>query len=309
MARVLVMGAGAVGGYYGACLARGGHDVAFVGRGANLEALQRDGLHVTGAMGEFRVPPVNATDDPAGVDERDLVLLCVKSYDIEAAVDVMRGCGGLVLTLQNGVEAPYLVRERLGDVVLAGSTGIVADVPDPGHVHVVSAYAWIRFGEPEGGGVTDRVGRLKEWLTVEGVEPIAVDDARVSLWEKMALMCGMAGLTTLHQRPMGEIVGDAELRGVFIELVRECERVARAHGVPLSDDFVEQRMAYADRIDAAAMSSMSRDFARGRRIELDTFNGAVVRMGAELGVPVPRNTEVYEGIRAASGSDAYGRSS
>ena len=127
-----------------------------------------------------------------------------------------------------------------------------------------------------------------------------MDDARIALWEKMALMCGMAGLTTLHQRPMGEILMNPDLRWAFTEILGECENIARARGVPLPDDFVALRLRYADRIDPAAMSSMSRDFARGRRIELDTFNGAIVRIGAELGIPVPHNRAVYDGIRALS---------
>jgi 2-dehydropantoate 2-reductase len=114
----------------------------------------------------------------------------------------------------------------------------------------------------------------------------------------MALMCGMAGLTSLHQRPMGEILADPTLRTTFEEIVRECEEVARARGVPLLESFHEGRLRYAQGIDPAAMSSMSRDLARGRRVELETFNGTIVRMGAELGVDVPQNAAVYDGIRA-----------
>lgn len=296
---MLVMGTGAVGGYYGACLLRAGHDVTFVARGANLEALRAGGLRVTGAMGEFGSDSVIATHRPESV-EADLVLMCVKNYDLAPAAEAVRGSGGVVLTMQNGVEAPERARALLGDVVVAGSTGIVADLPDPGHVHCVSAYAWVRFGEFGGGGVTDRVERIGRWLDVEGVEPIPVPDARIALWEKMSLMCGMAGLTTLHQRPMGEILGDKDLRASFVAIVGECDAVARGRGVPLPDGFVESRMTYGGGIDPAAMSSMSRDFARGRPIELETFNGAIVRMGAELGLDVPVNTAVYKGIRAAT---------
>jgi 2-dehydropantoate 2-reductase len=167
-------------------------------------------------------------------------------------------------------------------------------------VHVTSSYAWVKFGEPDGGGVSQRVLQVRTWLDVDGVDPIPAPDARVALWEKMALMCGMAGLTTLHQRPMGEILGDPELRRTFGSILRECETVARARGVPLADDFIEQRIAYAESIDPAAMSSMSRDFARGRPIEIETFNGAIVRMGAELGIDVGSNRAVYDGILAAS---------
>ncbi len=297
MSDVLVMGAGAIGGYYGACLVRAGHDVTFVARGANLHALRSDGLRVTGAMGDISVDSVRATDDTSGV-RADLVLMCVKNYDLSDAARAVLGAGGVVVTLQNGVDAPNVAREVLGDVVLAGTTGIVADLPEPGHVHVVSAYAWVRFGEWDGGGVSERVERVHGWMDADGIEAIAVPDARVALWEKMTLMCAMAGLTTLYQRPMGEILGDPSTREEFIAIFRECERVARAQDVRLPGDFIEQRIAYAERIDPAAMSSMSRDFARGRKIELETFNGAIVRMGAELGIDVPANCAVYDGIRA-----------
>ena len=297
--RVLVMGTGAVGAYYGACLLRGGRDVTFVARGANLDALRSNGLRVSGAMGNFSFDRVDAVE-ASEAGSADLVLLCVKNYDLEDAARAIAGAGEVYLTLQNGVDAPLVAREVLGDVVVVGSTGIVADYPEPGHVHCVSAYAWMRFGEMEGGDISERVDRTNDCLSVDGIEPIPVPDARIALWEKMSLMCGMAGLTTLLQRPMGEILGDPELRGRFESIVGECEAVARTKGVPLSKDFLSDRMGYADRIDPGAMSSMSRDFARGKRIELDTFNGAIVRLGAELGIEVPANAAVCEGIRAKS---------
>ncbi len=293
MARVSVIGAGAVGGYFGACLQRAGHDVSFVARGDNLATLRERGVRVTGAMGDFIVEPVQAAET---APDADLVLMCVKAYDLAAAGGLAAG-GDAFLTLQNGVDAPNIARDILGDRVLAGSTGIVADLAEPGHVHVVSSYAWIRFGEPTGSGVTDRVRRAHAILDVDGIEAIAEPDARIALWDKMALMCGMAGLTTLHQRPMGEILG-GELRKTFEAIVRECETIARELGVALPEAFFDKRMHYAERIDRSAMSSMSRDLARGKRIELETFNGAIVRMGAELGIDVPANREVYEAISA-----------
>ena len=299
MTQILVLGAGAVGGYYGACLVRAEHDVTFVARGANLEALRSRGLSVTGAMGDIDTGAVRATDDPSGV-RADLVLMGVKNYDLPDAVRAVAGSGGVVLTMQNGVDAPDVARDVLGDVVIAGTTGIVADLPEPGHVHVMSAYAWVRFGEWVTSGFSERVERVHGWMDVDGIDAIAVPDARVALWEKMTLMCGMAGLTTLYQRPMGEILGDPSTREEFVTIFGECETVARAKHVDLPDDFIEQRIAYAEKIDPAAMSSMSRDFARGRKIEIETFNGAIVRMGAELGIDVPANRAVYEGIVAAA---------
>src|SRR5205085_4193179 len=121
-------------------------------RGAGLEALRTSGLRVTGAMGSFDVAPVESTEAPSG--DFELVLACVKNYDLDDACEALRDCSGLVLTLQNGVEAPYRARKILGDRVLAGTTGIVDDMPSPGLVEVTSSYAWVRLGEPDGGGIS-----------------------------------------------------------------------------------------------------------------------------------------------------------
>lgn len=304
MTRVLVFGTGAVGGYYGACLQRAGCSVVFVARGDNQRVLRSEGLRVTGAMGEISLDRVDAVEVASG--DFDLILFCVKNYDLQTGAEAIAGCGGLVMTMQNGVEAPYRMRELIGDRVLAGSTGIVADLSEPAHVDVTSSYAWIRFGEPDGTGLSDRVKGAEAILAVEGIEPRAEADVRVALWEKMALMCGMAGLTTLHQRPMGEILTDPSLRSDFECIVRECESVARARGVVLPADFFDDRLTYASRIEPESMSSMSRDFVRGRRIELDTFNGALVRMAREAAIEVPRNEAVNEQLSAAT-SDRQGR--
>lgn len=295
---VLIVGAGAIGAYFGACLQRGGRKVAHIARGANLQALRTDGIRVTGARGTFETGPVEASDDPGSLPDAGIALLCVKNYDLEGVCEGVAGRASLYVTLQNGVDAPEVAAHLLGDVVLAGSTGIVADLAGPGHVHLTSDYAWIAFGERDGAGVSDRARRALEVLEVDGIEPRTVDDARVALWEKMALMCGMAGLTTLHNKPMGEILADEELAATFRQIVTECFEVASASGVALPEEFVDKRMHYAGRIDPEAMSSMSRDFQRGRRIELETFNGAVVRFGREFGIEVPANRSVYDAIAA-----------
>jgi len=300
VARVLVVGAGGVGGAFGAALAQAGHDVVFVARGANLEALRDRGLLVTGARGTISLPVVAATDDPADAGERDLVLLTVKSYDLEDAAWAVAPCGGIVLTLQNGVDAAERVREVLGDVVLAGTTGIVADLTEPGRVEVVSTYARITFGEPDGGW-TARTDLVHGWLSAGGwIESQPQQDVRVALWTKMSLICAMAGLTTLYGRPVGEILSDPHGAATWRRIVEEVEGVGRAAGVPLPPDLVAERMEYSSRIDPGATSSMSRDRARGKRLEVDHLNGAIVRAGERVGVPVPVNEAVYAGIRLAA---------
>ncbi|HVE91869.1 MAG TPA: 2-dehydropantoate 2-reductase [Actinomycetota bacterium] len=300
MARVLVVGAGGVGGAFGAAMAQAGHDVVFVARGANLQALRTGGLKVIGARGDFTLPKVQATDTAAEAGDRDLILLTVKSYDLEEAAETVRSCGGIVLTLQNGVDAAERVRGVLGDVALAGTTGIVADLEEPGLVRVVSTYSRIIFGEPEGVW-SSRTEAVHEWLSAGGwIDSQPREDVRIALWEKMALICAMGGLTTLYDQPMGPILSDPHGRATFRTVVEEVEAVGRARGVPLPAGLVEDRLAYAGTVDPQATSSMSRDLRRGKRVEVDHLNGAIVRMGAELGVPVPVNTAVYAGIRLAA---------
>lgn len=291
------MGTGGVGGAFGAALQDAGHDVVFVARGDDLRALREGGLRVSGNVPRIVLGEVRATDDPSDAGERDLTLLGVKTYDLPDAVEAIRPCGGLVLTLQNGVTAPDRVREALGDVCLAGSTGIVADLAGPGRVEVVSSYARIRFGEPDG-GASERVERVAGWLRRSPritVEPQA--DVREELWRKMALICAMAGLTTLYRSPVGPVLADPGGRATFRRALEEVESVARAKGAPVPDGFVEERMRYADGIDPRATSSMSRDLARGKRLEVDDLNGAIVGMGRELATPVPVNEAVDAGIR------------
>lgn len=308
MARVLVMGTGAVGGYYGGAMAAAGHEVVFVARGENLAALRSGGLRVTGARASFSLDEVSATDEPSTAGERDLVVMCVKSYDLSDAAAACKPNGGVVLTLQNGVDAAERVNAAVGaEVALAGTTGIVADLTEPGHVDVVSSYAWIRFGEPSGvwSSRTELVG---SWLSQGGrIDAQPLEDVRPALWEKMAVICGLAGLTTLYLRPIGAILADPHGRATYRRIVSEVFEVGRASGVPLGEDFIESRMHYVDGIDPAATASMSRDFRRGRRLEVDTIHGAIVRMGSSLGVPVPVHEAVYAGIRLSPRPGTSGR--
>lgn len=280
--------------------------MVFVARGENLRAMRAEGLRVTGRRGPIVLGEVRATDDPREAGERDLVLLTVKTYDLSEAVEDVRPCGGLVLTLQNGVQAPERVRGILGDVCLAGSTGIVADLAEPGRVEVRSPYARIRFGEIDGGR-SERVERVEGWLARGGwISAEPQNDIRIELWRKMALICAMAGLTTLYRSPIGPILADVAARATFRRLVEEVEAVGRAKGVPLPDGFAEERMRYADGIDPGATSSMSRDLLRGKRLELDALNGWIVEAGRDLGVPVPLNDAVVAGVRLLASPEATG---
>lgn len=298
MARVLIMGAGGVGGYFGAALADSGHDVVFVARGSNLDALRASGLRVTGSR-EILLPSVAAVPEAASAGACDLVLLCVKSYDLEEASRAVAACGGLAVTLQNGVDAADRARTILGDAVLAGSTNIVADLEAPGHVRLLSRYARIRFGEPEG-GLSERVAMVAGWLDVPGIEPDPREDVRIALWEKMATICAVAGTTTMCRAPVGAVLADPSGVATFRRLTEECETVARAQGVPLPADFTAQRLSYASGIDPAATSSMLRDLLRGKRVEIEHLNGHIVRLARERHLDVPVNEAVLAAVRIAA---------
>lgn len=291
------MGAGAVGGYYGGRLAAAGEDVWFVARGRHLEALQTRGLRVQSAHGDFALQPVRAVGDPAQLSGPvDLVLFCVKSWDTEPAAEALRPIVGRetgILTLQNGVENEDKLAAAFGpERVLAGATQIEVTIVEPGLIAHTSPFARIRFGE-WAAGRTPRAERVLATLRRAGLDAEIVDDVRRMLWEKFVFLTAAAGLTTLTRSPMGEIRSHPLVRELLRQTIAEVVAVGRAHGVNLPPEAEAQALAVIDGAPATMKSSMQRDLERGNRLEVEALNGAVVRLGRQVGIPTPANFAVY----------------
>ncbi|MDH3288737.1 MAG: 2-dehydropantoate 2-reductase [Betaproteobacteria bacterium] len=296
--KILVMGSGGVGGFYGGRLAHAGCDVTFVARGAHLEAMRKHGLVIENEpQGDIRLPQVKVTDDPATVGPVDLVLIAVKLWDTEAAARAVKtivGPSTAVLSLQNGVIKDDILRRELGDEAVIGGVGYVATrISRPGVIHQTGTMQRAMIGEYDGRR-TPRVEALLEALLRAGIQAEIVPDIRRTLWEKYTFLVGLSATTTTMRMPIGPIRKNAQTRAFLLDLMREVVTVGRAHGVALPEDYAEQRLAFADTVPEDMTSSMHHDLDSGNRLEVEWLSGGVVQLGAKAGVPTPANRAVWD---------------
>jgi 2-dehydropantoate 2-reductase len=298
--KIAIVGAGGVGGYFGGLLARDEHEVTFMARGAHLRAIRARGLHVESADGAFTIAPANATDDPDEIGLVDLVLLCVKTYDLTVALRQLRplvGPGTAILTLQNGVEAPELVAASYGpEVVLPGVVYCEVAVKEPGVIFQGSPMRRVIFGELSG-LPTPRARAIADTFAAAGVDTVLSDNILGALWSKFCFICGMSGVTTLSRCSVGPILADEEALLLLRTVVEEARAVALAQGIKFVADPVEAGLATFARFAPEAKSSMQRDLERGSRLEVEALNGAVVRLGRALGISTPANQAIYAALR------------
>lgn len=297
--RIVVVGAGGVGGYFGAKLSRAGEDVTFVARGAHLAAIQRDGLRVRSVIeGEFVAKPT-AVDDVAGLASADAVLLCVKSFDTEDALARVRPVVGRdtpVLTLQNGIEGPERIEAALGaGHALGGAAYVFAAIDTPGVI--VHRFAGrIALGELDG-RATPRAERLRDALAHAGTPVELSTDIRRVMWEKYLLICAQAGMTALTRANTGVMRGLPETWRMYRTILEELAAVGARAGAGLPADVVDRIMKGAEALSAETTSSLHHDLVSGRRLELETLHGHAVRLGARLGVPTPTVFAVYAALK------------
>jgi 2-dehydropantoate 2-reductase len=293
--RVAVMGSGGVGGYYGGKLAAAGEDVTLIARGAHLEAIRKDGLHVRSVAGDFHVRP-KATDDPATVGPVDLVFFSVKGYDTETAAARSRplvGAETVVLCVQNGVDNEDTLARILGaSHVVGGVVHILSTISAPGVITQTAGPRSLKCGEM-GGGVSPRVTRVVDAFVRASVAAEASHNILVDLWEKFVFICAHGGVTALGRMGIGDILGCPETARFYRAVMDEIAAVGRAKGVPLPADAADRAIAFARKLQPEMRSSLAHDLERGNRLEVEALMGAVVRHGAAAGVPTPLNGAIY----------------
>ncbi len=291
--KVAVMGSGAVGGYFGGLLARGGADVTFIARGKHLEALRAQGLTVKSVKGDFSLL-IQATGDPKEVGLVNLILFCVKSYDTERAMRQalpMVGRDTIVLSLQNGVDNEEKIASVVGkEKVLAGVAYIGSSVPEPG-VILHEMEGKIAFGELDG-GVSDRVLKLKEFFDRCGLPAEASPDIKKALWAKLAWNAPCNAINALVGGLVKAIVENPQTLELAKRVTAEVVAVASASGIPLTFEEVWARnLRFSQRSDIK--TSMLQDLEMGRPLEHEALNGIIVKYGAKLGIPTPYNFALY----------------
>jgi 2-dehydropantoate 2-reductase len=295
--RVLIMGTGAIGGSFGAPLALHGHDVTFVARGAQLEAMQERGLEVRSGGETHVLRPVSAVGRPVEAGGYfDLVLFAVKGYDTEDAALALRpvvGSQTTVLTVQNGIESADRLAAILGpSSILAGVAYVVASVIAPGVIDQTSAFRRIVFGEPEGGS-SSRVETIATSLRDAGVGTIVAPDTRTAVWQKFVMQSPNATISSVCQAPVGAIRDTPDGAALYRRAIGEVASVGRASGVALAEDAEATAFAMIGTMPRGGKTSMQVDFERGRRVEVEELTGAVVRRGLAVGVPTPIFDTLY----------------
>jgi 2-dehydropantoate 2-reductase len=298
--RIAVMGTGGLGGTIGGLLARAGEDVAFIARGAHLDAIRSRGLTVKSPLvGDFTVQAM-ATDDPAEVGPVDLIVFGVKLYDLEVAAERMRPMVGpdtVILPIQNGIDAAERIGRIVGpDSVVGGTASVGGRIEAPGVVvHAVIANT-LYVGELAG-GTSPRTERIRAALERAGFRAQAHPDIRVPIWEKFVMLAGTGGVMAMTRLPAGLIRACPETRELFRGALAEAAAVGRASGVRIPPDCVDRHMAAIDQVPPAVQGSMLTDLLNGRRLELESLTGTVVRLGRDRGVPTPLNFAVYAALK------------
>jgi 2-dehydropantoate 2-reductase len=281
-------------------LARSGQQVSFVARGAHLETIRERGLRIESeSVGSFTVTAA-AESDAARIGPVDLVLFTVKTYDNGAAlrqIPALLRDDTVVLTLQNGVDSAGEVASVAGETrTIAGATYIATAVEAPGLIRQTGSHRRIVFGECFGdaaAAASARVQAIAQVMTAADIHAEAVADARVPIWEKFVYLAPFAAFTGAARLPIGAIWEDADGRANFLAAVEEVEAVARASGVAIAVDLRQRIETYTATIPPTTRSSLLIDLSQGKRIEIESLAGSVVRRGAALGVPTPRMAALY----------------
>jgi 2-dehydropantoate 2-reductase len=300
--RFAILGSGAVGGYFGARLARSGQEVTFIARGAHLEAICAGGMTVRSArLGDFTAY-APAESDPARVGPVDVVVVAVKAYDNDTAYPLiapMLGADTVVLTLQNGVDNVDQLAAIVGpERVLGGTTYVATALQAPGLIVQTGVHRSIIFGEVFGArGLTPRVRAIAEAMAPSDIEVTAVPDARTPLWDKFVYLVPFSGFTGAARLPIGYLWPHPQAREMYYAAAREVAAIAAAEGVTISPDRFETLRDYMDNIPPATRSSLLIDLEQGKRIEVEALQGAALRRAAGHGIPTPIVATLYAALK------------
>jgi 2-dehydropantoate 2-reductase len=298
--RIAIFGTGGVGGFFGGRLANAGGDVTFIARGEHLQAIKSNGLKVDSLSGDFVVYPAKATDHVGEIGEVDLVVVGVKAWQIPEtarAIKPLVGSNATVLPLQNGVDAvPQLVAELGPERVIGGLCKIVSFVVAPGHIRHAGYDPSIVIGELDNSR-TDRIEKIQTTFNRAGVETTIAENIQVALWMKFLFIASFSGVGAIANAPVGTLRTDPEWHAQLISAMKEIYELAHARGIKLPPNAIDMAMAGVKALPAEATGSMQRDIVAGKPSELESQNGAVVRMANESGVAVPTHQAIYEHLR------------
>jgi 2-dehydropantoate 2-reductase len=292
---IVVFGAGGVGGYFGAKLAQAGNNVTFIARGKHLQAIKNSGLQVKSVNGDFKVHP-KVTDDVSIISNPDLVILGVKSWQVEEVAKQLKSVISnktMVLPLQNGADNADKLRAILPHKnVLAGLCKIVSRVEAPGIIDHFAFDPEIVFGEYDN-EKTHRVQKVSKLFDKAEIKNTVSENIHLDIWKKFLFIATISGIGALTRVEFGAMRGDEHIRQIMYQTANEIVAVANAKNIALNNDDIEMILKVVDNLNAKTTASMQRDIMDGRPSELDNFNGYIVKQGKALHITTPANAFTY----------------
>lgn len=295
--KIVILGSGGVGGYFGARLAAAGNDVTFVARGAHFEAMRSNGLRVLSPLGDTSLPEVEVVDSVDQIKRADFVFLTVKLWDTEQTlpylVPLAEG-GAAVISFQNGVQKDEALLKVLPKPsVMGGVSYISAAIQEPGVIRHFGPIQNLVFGEFDGAG-SQRALELLSVCESARIGARISDEIEREIWEKFVFLVGLSATTATMRQPIGAIRSNEQTRGFLLDVMRETVNVGRARGVTLAKDYADKRLEFCDTLPAEMTASMYQDLLRGNRLELPWLSGSVAELGEQMGIPVPHNRAVTD---------------
>jgi len=304
--RIAVMGAGGLGGYFGARLCNGGADVHFIARGKHLQAMRDEGLRVEGPT-PTHIRRVNVTDDPSSIGLVDLVMVCVKLWNTEQALQQIRpliGPDTAIISFQNGVLKDQYLRAAYDESHIMGGVAYVATTIDrPGVIRQTGPMQRMLFGEFDG-SLSSSAQALLDACIAGGIDAELSTNIVREIWQKYVFLVGLSGTTATIRKPIGAIREHPQTRAFLLDVMREVVAVGRAQGVNLTEDYAEVRLQLADDVAYDMTSSMHHDLERGNPLEVRWLAGGVVELGLRAGVPTPLNRAIADILALHAGGKA-----
>lgn len=298
--RIYIVGTGAVGGYFGGLLAKAGLDLTFVARGENYKAIKENGLVVKSVIGDFVVKPAQVVKKISEIANPDLIIFSVKTYDTEDVAKELASVvnrNTIILTFQNGVDNDTKIKRFIANAqIYPGVAYVIVAKTKPGIIEQTGGLRKLIFGDRENPS-NPELQEIEIVMRDAGIDAIFSDDITRDIWKKFMIICPFSGLTALHRKTIGEILSNTDTKSQYEDCLKEAIIVAKTKGVDVSDNAFEEIMKTSENTTPGSKSSLLFDIENGKKNEIETLNGTLVKFAKELNVSVPVNELIYKSIK------------
>lgn len=293
---IVIYGTGGVGGYFGARLAQAGNNVIFIARGKHLEAIQKKGLQLKSVKGNYLVHPANATSTISEITNIDLILICVKTWQLKEVAEIIKPTlneNTVVISLLNGVENQDILCAIIDKKnIIGGLCKVVSKVEDYGVINHISYEPTIVFGELDN-NKTERAVEIEQIFKNAGITTILTDNIQLEIWTKFLFITTVSAIGALTRTSVDEMAASPEIKNIMLKTAEEILAVANAKGIKLTSEIIKKQFEIIENQPKNTTASLQRDIMEGKPSELEAQNGTIVRLGKQLGIPTPTNNFIY----------------